>query len=248
VKFKHLFVITYGRSGSTLLSGLLNLVPGALIRGENHGSLNHLYRAVRAVERTLAQPRTVDDDKPIEAWFGASDVKPRAFREAVVQAFVDSVLVPHPDVSLLGFKEISYRLRDFSEEEFSDFLLFLREAFERPCFIFNVRRHDAVARSAWWAGEPGARRELAELDRRLRFAAEQHADISAWVDYDRIVADPLSLRSLYDFLAVPMDEAVVRRVLATPHGYPSEWDQPKAEGRFLKRLKRRLRGRIGRRP
>ncbi len=234
MKFKHLFVITYGRSGSTLLGGILNLVPGALIRGENHGSLNHLYRAVRAVERTLAQPRTIDDDKPIEAWFGASNVKPRAFREGVVQAFVDNVLVPRPGVSMIGFKEISYRLRDFSEEEFSDFLLFLREAFERPCFVFNVRRHEAVARSAWWAGEPNARRELAELDRRYRLAAGQHPDISAWVDYDRIVDDPASLRSLFDFLGAPFDEAAVRAVLAIPHSYRPEPPPPLSPWRVLK--------------
>ena len=32
--FGYLFVVTYGRSGSTLLMGLLNSIPGYLIRGE----------------------------------------------------------------------------------------------------------------------------------------------------------------------------------------------------------------------
>jgi hypothetical protein len=33
----HLFIVTYGRSGSTLLQGILNSTPGVLIRGENRG-------------------------------------------------------------------------------------------------------------------------------------------------------------------------------------------------------------------
>lgn len=239
MRFAHVFVITYGRSGSTLLSGLLNLVPGTLVRGENHGTLKHLYRAVRAVEHTLAQPRTGDDDKPIEPWFGARYVNPAAFRTALLAAFRDDVLVPPPGIQLLGFKEISHRLRDFPEEaEFLDFVSFLSEAFERPCFIFNVRRHADVARSAWWADESNATRELAELDRRFRLAADRHADISAWVDYDRIVADPASLRSLYDFLGAPFDEAAVRAVLATRHSYQPA---PPQRPRLSRRIKIALR-------
>ncbi len=40
----YLFVMTYGRSGSTLVSGLLNAVPGYLVRGENRNALLHLFR------------------------------------------------------------------------------------------------------------------------------------------------------------------------------------------------------------
>ena len=36
-------MVTYGRSGSTLLMGLLNTLPGYLIRGENRDALHHLF-------------------------------------------------------------------------------------------------------------------------------------------------------------------------------------------------------------
>ena len=39
----YVFVMTYGRSGSTLVQGLLNAIPGYLIRGENAAALNHLH-------------------------------------------------------------------------------------------------------------------------------------------------------------------------------------------------------------
>ena len=39
----YLFVLTYGRSGSTLLQGILNSIPGYLVRGENRQILFHLH-------------------------------------------------------------------------------------------------------------------------------------------------------------------------------------------------------------
>src|SRR5262245_42168913 len=39
----YVFVMTYGRSGSTLLMGLLNTLPGYLIRGENDDAMKFLY-------------------------------------------------------------------------------------------------------------------------------------------------------------------------------------------------------------
>jgi hypothetical protein len=97
--------------------------------------------------------------------------------------------------------------------------MFLREAFEDVCFVFNVRNGAKVARSAWWIGDPLAPFEIAYLDRRFRAAAEKHADISWWADYDRIVAAPSALKGLHDFLGAPFDLERVKAVLATPHGY-----------------------------
>ena len=44
------FVVTYGRSGSTLLQNVLNTIPGYCIRGENANTLAHLAKACHAVE------------------------------------------------------------------------------------------------------------------------------------------------------------------------------------------------------
>ena len=55
----HVFVMTYGRSGSTLLMGLLNSIPGYLIRGENRHAMRHLYDFHRSglVERDRVNPK-----------------------------------------------------------------------------------------------------------------------------------------------------------------------------------------------
>src|SRR5215213_881342 len=46
----YVFVVTYGRSGSTLLMGLLNSIPGYLVRGENWDALHHLFEFHRTLE------------------------------------------------------------------------------------------------------------------------------------------------------------------------------------------------------
>ena len=45
-RHRYVFVVTYGRSGSTLVQGLLNAFPRVLVRGENDLYLLDLYRAL----------------------------------------------------------------------------------------------------------------------------------------------------------------------------------------------------------
>ena len=66
----HVFVMTYGRSGSTLLMGILNSIPGWLLRGENRNAMRHLYDFHRS---GLAERARVDPDRasqPTHPWFG----------------------------------------------------------------------------------------------------------------------------------------------------------------------------------
>ena len=57
----HVFVMTYGRSGSTLLMGILNSIPGWLLRGENRHAMRHLYDFHRS---GLTEKARVDPDRP----------------------------------------------------------------------------------------------------------------------------------------------------------------------------------------
>lgn len=49
-RFGSVLIITYGRSGSTLLQGILNSIPGYLIRGENENLMAHFYNAYKIIE------------------------------------------------------------------------------------------------------------------------------------------------------------------------------------------------------
>ena len=73
LNFRHLFVITYGRSGSTLLQGLLNSIDGMLIRGENNNVVVNLFQAHAAL--SLTKKKFIKDTRaPTAAWFGAGQI------------------------------------------------------------------------------------------------------------------------------------------------------------------------------
>ena len=50
MKFDSVLIVTYGRSGSTLLQGILNSIEGCLIRGENDNFCFALYQAHQSIK------------------------------------------------------------------------------------------------------------------------------------------------------------------------------------------------------
>ncbi len=180
-RFRHVMVIMHGRSGSTLLMGAAHTIPGACARGENGGALNHLYAAVRAVERTAGKRRN-EGEIQTSPWYGSPLVDPDAFRAGAVSTFVRHVLCARRGHrSPLASRKCATNATTSRTRAFGDFLRFLRETFIDVCFVFNVRRHADVAKSAWWVEDRLAHRELAAIERRFRAAADRHADISYWV-------------------------------------------------------------------
>lgn len=209
---QHLFVVTYGRSGSTLLMGVLNSTPGYLIRGENWDALHHLF----LFHRTLAEGATRWAPERLRRrthpFFGAADFPVRRSLERTRELVTDTVLRPREDTRVTGFKEIRWYREDVEE-----YVAWLREVFPGARFVVNTRDHAAVLRSGWWAKQPDAAEQLPRVEARVLGLADALGDAAYRVHYDDYVADPGVLRGLFDWLGEPFDEARVREVLATRH-------------------------------
>ena len=113
-EFGYLFVVTYGRSGSTLLMGLLNSVPGYLVRGENWDALHHLFR----FHRTLAEGSQRWDPARLRQrthpFFGAGDFPVQRSIEGTRRLVLDTVLRPegrHPRHRVQGDPLVRRRRR-----------------------------------------------------------------------------------------------------------------------------------------
>ena len=136
----YLFVVTYGRSGSTLLMGLLNSIPGYLIRGENWDALHHLYR----FHRTLADGSRKWDPARLRRrthpFFGAADFPEQVSLARTRDLVVQTVLRPEPGTRVTGFKEIRWY-----REDVEDYVAWLREVFPGARFTPLHR-----ARAMWW--------------------------------------------------------------------------------------------------
>ena len=208
----YLFVVTYGRSGSTLLMGLLNAIPGYLIRGENWDALAHLYR----FHLTLVEGSRRWDPQRLRQrthpFFGAADFPERRSLAGTRDLVVDTVLRPKDDTRVTGFKEIRWYREDLAE-----YVAWLREVFPGARFVVNTRDHEEVRRSGWWAKRPENAEALPAIEARILALAEALGDAAYHVHYNDYVADPARLRGLYDWLGEPFDEDAVRAVLGTRH-------------------------------
>ena len=146
---RFVFVVTYGRSGSTLLQGLVNALPGALLRGENNFYLLHIFRAwadLRSFRRQYAKDA---DRGPRSAFYGLDETSMRDFvhmaRRLVIRQLLGSV--DRGDVELLGFKEVLWHRVE--PEETAAFFAFLEALFPGAVYLLNQRAHDAVASSGF---------------------------------------------------------------------------------------------------
>lgn len=209
---QYLFVVTYGRSGSTLLQGILDSTPGYLIRGENRDALYRLYQYQNQLTRAKQQWSKGALLEPKDAWFGIDGYEADAAVAAMRSLVLRTLLRPEPDTRVTGFKEIRWW-----HEDWRHYLDFLGRLFPGARFIVNVRDHDAVSKSKWWARNPDALERLARYERQLDEMAEYLGDTVYRVNFDEFVADHEVLAGLFDWLGEPFDRARVDATMAIKH-------------------------------
>jgi len=212
-KLGYVFIVTYGRSGSTLLLGVLNSLPGYLIRGENRGAVYHLYRFHAACAREQARDRrSAHADDTTRPFFGIRGYRVNKAVADIRRLVVDTLLRPEPDTRVTGFKEIRWYQPDLVE-----YVEFLREAFPGARFVINTRNLEDVAKSKWWADQPSSVGTLARIERAILELADALGDSAYRVHFDDYVAGPDALRGLIEWLGEEYDATRVAEVLAVRH-------------------------------
>lgn len=212
---QYLFVVTYGRSGSTLLQGILSSAPGVMIRGENGGLLLDLFRLHRTA--TYHRERLTRASGPLpphHPWWGIDGYRDATAYRDFRSLLLDTVLQPAPDTAIVGFKEISWL-----PEQLPDVVEFTRNVFPGARFVLNTRKLADVAQSKWWARNPNALAELQTMEQQYVDGLAPLGDDAYRVHYDDYVADPTMLRGLFDWLGLEFDEDRVREVMGVRHSY-----------------------------
>ncbi|TDK50903.1 sulfotransferase [Antarcticimicrobium luteum] len=224
----YVFLVTYGRSGSTLTQRLLNSIPGYCIRGEN-GNLTYFLSKVSSYVRDNENYvwRREDILKPEagrhsflqdilgtakDPWYGAENVDPDAMERALMDMFVNQVLRPGPGCRVCGFKEIR-----FHEDPafFTAHLETLRRAFPNSRFLFQTRDHAAVANSSWWSKLPAAKIEsiLSRAETLFRSFSVSHPECCFTIQYEKFAAGISYVTEIFDFLGEVPDPERVQEIL-----------------------------------
>ena len=217
-RHRYVFILAYGRSGSTILAKLLNAHDGVLIRGENLNLPFRLMQAVAAAEDMRAFGAEGRPDSPDRPWFGNRAGDPAAFARAVAEAFVAHVLKPGPETRLTGFKEIRNTGLHMQGAEFARYLDLLLAVFPESRILLNSRDADAVIRSGWWADQPEAKARAAVLAADARFSAAAAAQpgrvTHLW--HERTISDPAARAEILRFVGMEPDEARMQAALRRP--------------------------------
>lgn len=211
---KLVFIITYQRSGSTLLQNILNSHRGVDLKGENGNAFFGLWKTYTGL--CHARKNTLRGDVTEKDWpfYGAENLKPEAFWSQSSLRLLREVLCLkdlEPVMSCRGFKEVKYI--EFGDELIA-FLKKINETFENVKFLFNFRNIEDVTNSAWNKKKDKERltKQLQSFEKQaLRFVEESKN--SMVVRYDDYVRTPENLLDVFAFLEVEPDSRTIRACL-----------------------------------
>lgn len=228
-RYGYVFVVTYGRSGSTLVQGLLNAFPRVLVRGENDLYLLDLYRALARVRAFRELHGEQGSRNVVSAFYGLKAIRRSAFLQAMNDVVTTGVIgnLDADDFDVLGFKEVVWHR--ISPEETADFFDAMDKAFPGVRYVLNTRDVERALGSGFWrdadAGEARSLIErVIEIQQHLR---DTRPDRVHDVRYEELAGpDPAArdqvVRRLGEFVTgSPVSPAVLesaREVLATGHG------------------------------
>lgn len=227
-QLRHVFVVTYGRSGSTLVQGLLNALPRTLVRGENGFYVAHLFRAYAELDAFRQQHLRHNPRAGHSAFFGLHEMRPaslvRTSRQLMTRHLLGSV--GRGEVDVLGFKEVAwFRI---GEEEVEQFFEFFERVFPECRYVLNERDLERVVESGFWQkhDRDEATSSIRRVEQIQRFLRESRPERTLDVRYEELTSsDPAvserALRAIAEFVVGRAEPAVLedmRTTLATGHG------------------------------
>ncbi|MCI2395571.1 sulfotransferase [Aliiroseovarius sediminis] len=224
MNFDYVFIITYGRSGSTLLQGILNTIPGADIRGENGNLLFHIYQMSKGLAAGKRHKKAARD--ATHPWYGANDIPQDAYLEEMLTIFKRDIMPSRQEHVMTGFKEIRFQV---PYQQLVGYMDFVMEVFPRSAFVFNTRDLDAVIESNRLAKHNVSEDRIRDADVNFRRIFTERSKNSYLIHYDDYVRDPAVLKGLFDFLGAPFDAKSVERTLEQTHSVRTRKDSTSKE-------------------
>ena len=226
----YVFVVTYGRSGSTLTQNLLNSIPSYCIRGENGNLTYFLCRAIHLLKtQPMYTSRRLEVKLPPEQrsnylrgilgqkfdpWYGAELADPVSFGRSLFDSFAAEILRIEPGTRVAGFKEIRFHE---DPKFFPYFLEIMQDVFPNAKFVFQTRRYEDVMNSSWWKGTPVEKvRDIITAADSLFLEFAKDKDNCHLIPYECYKSAPQEvITNLFNFLGEEYDMEEMMKVLQT---------------------------------
>ncbi|UDY24547.1 sulfotransferase [Nocardioides sp. Kera G14] len=234
------FVVTFGRSGSTLIQGLLNTLPRTLVRGENGFFLGGFFAGTSAATAFAERHAKHRPGKPVSAFYGVRALTPERFARHV-RALSTEVLLGKQDprgIDRLGFKEVLWH--QIEEADTAAFFDWFDLVFPGAKYVLNTRNvSDALGSGFWQKRDPdhavSATARVQEIQAFLRETRSERVFDTSYevITGDDVAASDAQLRGLATFVTGGCSDellAELRATLAVGHG-PAPFGKSRADSR-----------------
>lgn len=220
---KHVFIVTYGRSGSTLLQGFLNSSPHIHVSGENGGFLYHFYEAYLAIKKAKQMAGVNGSQTARDPFYGIARFEEDAIQPLVL-TFVDSQILKscpaEKTPSILGFKEVRYPK---IQGNLLGYLDFICDSFGQSVFLVLFRNLDDVLESGMFKEldqEEKAQRRLAfgEFEEAMRNYQESRSNVEI-LHYEDFRDNLEHVQKQLKRQGLPVSLEAMRQVICVPHSY-----------------------------
>ncbi len=224
----YVFVVTYGRSGSTLLQGMLNTLPRTLVRGENGLFVRQLFQAARTAEEFREKYHGPRSRRTSSAFYGVNHLTAQRFARSANRLVTSTLLGPESASAYdrIGFKEVSWH--QVEPEETEPFFAWFDAVFPGAKYVLNTREPEHVVGSGFWQrqGNDAAMAAIArvqEIQSHLRESRPERVHDTRYevvTGEDRAASDA-ALRGLAEFVTGGCDDALLatlRGTLEVGHG------------------------------
>ena len=160
---RHLVVLSYPRSGTTLLTRILNTADGVLIRGETIGAIAHLadfVHILKEVQDNLPRELNLTTSSDLSPIFGTSEYKIPKIIKSIGTVFTEMVLLPEQNTKVIGWGENFLSPVQSGASATIRRLQMLQEFFPNIHFLINIRNPENTAHSEIWKDKPNAINEI----------------------------------------------------------------------------------------
>ena len=211
-----LFIVTHGRSGSTLLQGVLNSIPGFTICGENMDACQYLYRFYDKWYNSIKNYH--GNNMPVDSrnsWYQCADFD---LLKISCRNLLWNLCACH-DTRVAGFKEIRWKSH-YHSGDLDRYLFWFFQVFN-PRFIHLTRDMDETCNSKWFKGKDvrqdleGFNYDVSNFFGRYGYIDSFHLDLGRLHDG----VSPERFRLLFDWLGEEYVESDIQKVLDVRWGY-----------------------------
>ena len=226
---RYAIVLSYPRTGSTVIQSLLNTVDGYCVRGEYMGAITSLTDFIDVIRLSTTDVKDVvggNTLSPSSPLFGISEIKDSEVVDSLRKFYVNVILKPPPLTQVVGWKENFISPITNGEKHANTMLGVLTDLFPNAKYIINIRNPDDVSRSAVWKQSVTAREDIERCRNWLVGVHESGylgADSSILLDHDEWNGNPSLLCGELNSFGIPVGIEETERVLGEQLTHLKDW-------------------------